>query len=83
MTSTLRCVVHYDILGLEESFNGSCFGHVFSCQYGTVKESFAKTWDLCQLKMHNLTFKIALFGWKGLVRTNKVEQGMYGCYNLS
>jgi hypothetical protein len=34
MTSTLRLIMSYDILGLEESFNGGCFGHVFSkaCQ---------------------------------------------------
>jgi len=29
MISTLMYVVSYDIMGLEESFNGSCFGHVF------------------------------------------------------
>jgi hypothetical protein len=30
MISTLMFVVSYDIMGLEESFNGSCFGCVFS-----------------------------------------------------
>jgi hypothetical protein len=30
MTLALRFVVSCDILGLEESFNESCFGHAFS-----------------------------------------------------
>jgi len=30
MILTLMYVVSYDIMVLEESFNGSCFGHVFS-----------------------------------------------------
>jgi hypothetical protein len=29
MISTLMYVMSYDIMVLEESFNGSCFGHVF------------------------------------------------------
>ncbi len=40
MSITLKVVVNYDSLGLEKSFQGTCFGHVFSkaCQYGTAKE---------------------------------------------
>jgi hypothetical protein len=30
MTTTLKYVVSYEVLGLEESFNGICFGHAFS-----------------------------------------------------
>jgi hypothetical protein len=30
MISTLMSIMSYDIMGLEESFNRSCFGHVFS-----------------------------------------------------
>ncbi len=30
MISTLMSIVNYDIMGLEESVNRSCFGHVFS-----------------------------------------------------
>jgi hypothetical protein len=30
MTIDLKSVVNYEVLGLEESFNGTCFGHAFS-----------------------------------------------------
>jgi hypothetical protein len=32
--------MNYESLGLEESFQRTCFGHAFSkaCQYGTTKE---------------------------------------------
>ncbi len=52
VTSTLRYVVSYDILGLEESFNGSRFGHVFSkaCQYGIVEEKNYKDMKFVSIK---------------------------------
>jgi hypothetical protein len=36
MTIALKCVVSWESLGLEKSFQGICFGHVFSkvCQFG-------------------------------------------------
>jgi hypothetical protein len=39
MTSTLKYVVNCELLSLEESFKGTCFGHAFfkACQYGTTK----------------------------------------------
>jgi hypothetical protein len=45
MTTTLKSIVSCDMLGLEESFQGTCFGHAFSkpCQYVTTKERIAKT----------------------------------------
>ncbi len=38
MTITLKFVVKCEIFGLDESFYGSYFGHVFSkpCQYATT-----------------------------------------------
>ncbi len=38
MTSALKSIVNCEFLGLEESFQGTCFGHAFSkaCQYGTT-----------------------------------------------
>jgi hypothetical protein len=38
MTIALKVVINCESFGLEESFNGTCFGHVFSkaCQYGTT-----------------------------------------------
>jgi hypothetical protein len=33
MTTTFKFVVNCEVLGLEESFNGTCFGHAFSKTY--------------------------------------------------
>jgi hypothetical protein len=40
MTTILKFVVNCEGLGLEESFNGTCFGHAFSktCQYAIVEK---------------------------------------------
>jgi len=40
MTIALKSIVSCDMLGLEESFKGSCFGHAFfkACQYVTTTE---------------------------------------------
>jgi hypothetical protein len=44
MTATLQSIVNYNILGLQESFQGSCFGHAFSkaFQYATTDEKVCK-----------------------------------------
>jgi 5'-3' exonuclease len=44
MTITLKAIVNYESFDLEESFQGTCFGHDFSmaCQYGTTKEKVCK-----------------------------------------
>jgi hypothetical protein len=41
MTIALKLVVSYEFLRLESSFQGTCFGHVFSkaCRYGTIKKN--------------------------------------------
>ncbi len=36
MTTTLKFVVDCEVLGLEESFNGICFGHAFCKTYQYV-----------------------------------------------
>jgi hypothetical protein len=48
MTLTLKFVVSCDNLGLDESFNGSCFGHAFPkvCQYGIAKEKDCKRHEI-------------------------------------
>jgi hypothetical protein len=52
MTITLKIVVNYESFGLEESFQGTCFGHDFSkaCQYGTVKENVCKNLKYISIK---------------------------------
>jgi hypothetical protein len=44
MTITLKLIISCDMLGLEESFPCTCFGHAFSkaCQYPTIEEIFCK-----------------------------------------
>ncbi len=44
MIITLKAVVNYEPFGLENNFQGICFGHVFSkaCQYGTEEEKVCK-----------------------------------------
>jgi len=40
ITTILKVVQNCESLGLKESFQGTCFGHVFlkACQYGIVEE---------------------------------------------
>jgi hypothetical protein len=44
MTIALKYVVNYELLGLEESYQGSCFEHAFSkaCQYGIVDDKVCR-----------------------------------------
>jgi hypothetical protein len=44
MTYALKFVLSCESLGLEESFQGTCFGRAFSkaCQYGTTEEKVCK-----------------------------------------
>ncbi len=40
MTFALKSIISCETLSLQESFNGTCFGHVFSkaCQYAIIDE---------------------------------------------
>lgn len=42
MIIAFKSIVNHELLGLEESYQGCCFGHLFSktCQYGTSNEFF-------------------------------------------
>ncbi len=44
MIIALKSIVSCDMLGLEESFQGNCFGHAFykACQYATIEEQNCK-----------------------------------------
>jgi hypothetical protein len=52
MTMAFKIVINCDILGLEESFNGTCFGHVFSktCQYAIIEEKICKNLKFISIK---------------------------------
>ncbi len=44
MTTSLKSIVSCNVLGLKESFQGTCFDHAFSkmCQYATTYEKIYK-----------------------------------------
>jgi hypothetical protein len=44
MIYALKSNVKCEVLGLDESFQGTCFGHVFlkACQYATLNEKVCK-----------------------------------------
>jgi len=44
MTMVFKTIINCDILGVEESFNGTCFGHAFSktCQYATTERKYVR-----------------------------------------
>jgi hypothetical protein len=54
----LKSVVNCGILGLVESYQGTCFGHAFSkaYQYGTIDDFFCKelTYDCIKIAQKDL-----------------------------
>ncbi len=52
LTTTLKSIVNCDMLGLEENFQGACFGHAFSkaCLYVTTKEKNCKNLSYVSIK---------------------------------
>ncbi len=48
MTTTLKSSVKYEVLSLDESFQGTCFGHVFLRHINMLQlmKRFVKTFDL-------------------------------------
>jgi len=69
--TNLKSIVSYDMLGLEESFQGTCLGHTFSkaCQYATTKEKSLQRFTICVNQIHSRRFakmhNLANFFWKG------------------
>jgi hypothetical protein len=53
MTTTQKFVVSFEILGLDESFQGTWFGHAFfkTCQYGTTKKKNCKNFKHVSIKV--------------------------------
>jgi len=52
MTIALKSIVKCEIFHLDESFQGACFGHVFSkaCQYVTTNEKVCKNLKFVSIK---------------------------------
>jgi len=49
MIVALKAIISCDNFNLEESFQGTCFGHAFSeaYQYATMDEKVCKKFDIC------------------------------------
>jgi hypothetical protein len=64
MIASLKSIVSCDVLGLEEIFQGTCFGRAFfkTCQYATMDDFFYKNLKhyekLCMLVAHYLVIKL-------------------------
>ncbi len=52
LTNALKFVVKSETLGLKESFQGTCLGHVFSkvCQYATTYDKVCKNLKCVSIK---------------------------------
>ncbi len=52
LTNALKSIIKCETLGLEESFQGTCFGHVFSkaCQYATIDNKVCKNLKYVSIK---------------------------------
>jgi hypothetical protein len=52
MTRSFKSIIAYEVLGLEESFNGTCFGHAFSktYKYAIAKERVRKSLKYVSIK---------------------------------
>ncbi len=52
LTNVLKSVVKCETLGLEESFQGTYFGHVFSkaCQYAIIDDKICKNLKYVSIK---------------------------------
>ncbi len=74
MTIALKLIVSCDMLGLEENFPGTCFGHAFSkaCQYATIEEKICKNlrYVLIKSAQRNLQKKMT---WPKKSRKGKQE----------
>jgi hypothetical protein len=59
-----------EILGLKESFQGTCFGHAFSKarQYVTTYENVCEGFKYVSIKFFKKTYKNAALGQKNLAR---------------
>ncbi len=59
MIVALKFFVNGDILGLKESYKGTCFTHAFSkaYQYAMTYKKFIKTWHMFLLRLHKKIYR--------------------------
>jgi hypothetical protein len=56
MTISLKSIMRYEILGLDESFQSTCFSHAFfkTCQYATIGKKVNKNLKFVSIKYTQL-----------------------------
>jgi hypothetical protein len=75
MTIALKFVVNYEVFGLEENFEGTCFGHAFSkpYQYGIAKKKVCK--NLKHISIKSTQFNLQ----KCITWPKKSRKGRHEC----
>jgi hypothetical protein len=75
MTIIWKYIVSHESLGLEENFQGVCFGHFSkACQYGTIEEKVCKNLKYASIKFAQVSIcKSASFGPRNFRRKTKME----------
>jgi hypothetical protein len=73
MIGVLKFVVNCKYLGIEESLQGTCFGHAFSkaCQYGTAEEKNCKNLKYVYIKSTQINL------WKCIIWPKKFRKGKH------
>ncbi len=79
MIATQKLIVNCDVLDVEESFHGTCFGHAFSkaCQYATMDEFFWKGLKYVSIKTTHGDLQTIITWPKKLQKSRWVEQNMF------
>ncbi len=56
ITIVLKSIIKFEVLGLDQSFQGTCFGHGFlkTCQYVTINEKVCKNPQFISIKSTQL-----------------------------
>ncbi len=72
-TNALKFVVKCETLSLEENFQETCFGHVFSkaCQYATTNDKACKNLKYVLLNLLRQICRNALLSRRNLVKVVK------------
>ncbi len=68
-------MVNCEVLGMEESFQGTCFGHTFfkACQCGIAKEKNSKNLNIFLLSQINLIYESAYLGQRNMEKRIRME----------
>jgi hypothetical protein len=71
LTNVLKFVVKCEILGLEENFLGTCFGHIFSkaCQYATIDDKVCQNLKYVFIKFAHVDL------WKCITWPKEFDEG--------